>query len=429
MRRKILCTIVGFLAVLFNVSTIIQNQPMVAHAQQDCSWCDDVGGIFNPPPVEFNPTYHGYGSTGQVVYNKLDLQTGETMYIGNAKLYDSQGNFVATAKESGLGYYDETKDGGLIAGSLSYVEIDEEAVLMTYAWSVNIEEGGRTSGWVDVDALTPRDDIVNILSETQDAKYELYEDAHLHDNYEPFMVQEAYLPDYMAEYYLDPDRDASKTQGKAKYYYTREGRISGLINIPETGSQRFGVAHDTIPVGAPFYRDMNVDMVEVLIHPPSSSVPEDHSLLLIWGYSETSAGDKIYSWINYRALAELEDSPTMTSTLTNTPTNTPEAPTSTPVPTLTSTPVPPIATPITVETPVINGQTPNCDGVLSLIDVVLMKQYDARRIQGMTDCAMPQNNEAIYLPACDINQDGICGLLDAVIIQQCNTSLFNQYCD
>ena len=56
-----------------------------------------------------------------------------------------------------------------------------------------------------------------------------------------------------------------------KYYFTRDGLISGLKNIPETGSQRFGVAHDVIPAGSKFYKDRSVDVIELPIYEPNKT--------------------------------------------------------------------------------------------------------------------------------------------------------------
>ena len=84
-------------------------------------WEDDVGGIFNIPPEEYNPTYYGYGSDGDIVYNKIDLQTGENMYIiADTLLFDNLGNKVATAEASVIGWDHETdfRDGGIIAGAI-----------------------------------------------------------------------------------------------------------------------------------------------------------------------------------------------------------------------------------------------------------------------------------------------------------------------
>ena len=173
---------------------------------------------------------------------------------------------------------------------------------MTYAWSVNTKEGGRQSGWIDVRALSPYTDIVNILTQTKRDRLALFEDEAQHTNYEEYALQETRLPDYMEEYYLDPYRSASYTAGKAKYYYTRDGLLTLINNIPETGSQRYGVGHDIAPVGSHFFLDMTVAAVPVNIYPPSSGEAESHTLNLVWGYVKTSAGDSIFSWVNERAL-------------------------------------------------------------------------------------------------------------------------------
>lgn len=276
-----------------------------APAFSDYSWEDDDGGIFNIPPVEYNPYYYGYGSSGQTIYNKIDLQTGESMYISNdVWIVDNQGSYIATAETSPIGWdHDlETRDGGIVAGAITEININGTDYTMAYAWSVNTTDGGRTSGWINTEKLSPNTDIVSILWETRTDRLALIQDDIDEGDYTPYTIVETTLPSWAEDYYLDPDRDASYTAGKAKYYYSRDEYLTGLKNIPETGSQRYGVGHDMIPLGATFYRDMNVDRVNVYIYPPSSSDPINHKLRLVWGYMETSAGWKIYSWVNERAL-------------------------------------------------------------------------------------------------------------------------------
>lgn len=270
------------------------------------TWDDDSGILFNQPSKKFNATYYGYGSSGQTVYNKIDLQDGRMMTIqGGRSLYDNQGNIIAETVEdtSVIGYYNGTRDGGLVPGSFAKIRLSNgKTQRMTYAWSVNVAGGGRASGWVRIKRLAPKRDINSILKQTQKDKQALWDEEHLHSNYQSYTVEDAALPSYMEEYYLDPGRDASYTAGKAKYYYTREGRITGLMNIPETGSQRYGVGHDVASAGTTFYRDMNIARIDVKIYPPSSYDESDHKLQLVWGFFETSAGSKVFSWVNKRAL-------------------------------------------------------------------------------------------------------------------------------
>jgi len=175
---------------------------------------------------------------------------------------------------------------------------------MIYLWSVNVKQGDRASGRVKTSKLSPKNDIKDVLNNQKSNRLALFDKQHEHNNYQAFKTQEYFLPTHMEEYYLDPDRSASYTAGKAKYYYTRRNLNSGLMNIPETGKQRYGVAHDLAPPGATFYRDMNVDRVNVNIYPPSSSEAQNHKLRLVWGYYETSAGHRIYSWVNERTLID-----------------------------------------------------------------------------------------------------------------------------
>ena len=97
-------------------------------------------------------------------------------------------------------------------------------------------------------------------------------------------------------------------------------------------------------------------------------------------------------------------------------------------PTPTPAPTKPAATPVAN-----GGVTVNCDYRWNLIDAVLIKQYDVLLIPGRNTCtpsnpATAANNQQVYLPECDINGDGVCGLVDAVIIQQCDAGVVNPFC-
>lgn len=266
-------------------------------------WTSNDGGIFNVPPEEYNPTFHGYGSRGQVVYNKIDLQTGAPMYIANnAALYDNQGNQIGTARDSKIGYHDGTRDGGIIAGAVTRLRINGRSTEVAYAWSVNIKEGGRKSGWVDINKLSPTAAIRAILVQTAHNQTNIMLKDMQQGQYSAKTVQAAYLPSQAAEWYLTAGRDASKAAGKAKYYFTRNGLISGIKNIPETGRQRYGVAHDVAPIGASFYMDKRVPQVSLDIFPPSSRTPSGHKLNLVWGYFKNNTGRKVFSWVNANAL-------------------------------------------------------------------------------------------------------------------------------
>lgn len=266
-------------------------------------WTNNDGGIFNVPPEEYNPTYHGYGSSGQVVYNKIDLQNGAPMYIAdNAALYDNRGNKIGTARSSKIGYHDGTRDGGIIAGAITRLRIDGGTKEVAYAWSVNIKEGGRKSGWVEINNLTPTAKIRQILVQTAHDQTNIMIRNMQLGQYSAKTVKAAYLPSQAAEWYLTAGRDASKAAGKAKYYFTRDGLISGIKNIPETGRQRYGVAHDVAPIGATFYMDKRVPPVSLDIFPPSSTTPSGHKLKLVWGYFSNNASRKVFSWVNADAL-------------------------------------------------------------------------------------------------------------------------------
>lgn len=266
-------------------------------------WTSNDGGIFNVPAVEYNAEFHGYGSSGQVVYNKIDLQTGAPMDIAkNSALFDNQGNLIGTAKLSKIGYYDGKRDGGIIAGATTQLNINGRLKRVAYVWSVNINEGGRKSGWTEIENLSPTGDIEDILTKTKKARYAIFDAERKKGNYVAKTVKGAYLPAEAAEWYVTAGRDASKSAGKAKYYFTRDGLISGLINIPETGRQRYGVAHDVAPIGATFYLDKRVPKKSLDIFPPSSNKPSGYTLDLVWGYFRNNSNRKVYSWLNAQTL-------------------------------------------------------------------------------------------------------------------------------
>ena len=227
--------------------------------------------------------------------------------VDNSTLYDHKGNEVATAWASAIGWNHSTneRDGGIIAAAITDIVVDGTTYEMVYAWSVNSNAGGRISGWIKLSDLSPSSEIGSILTDNKELRMEIINDAGADTaDYNTYTVVEAYLPTEAEEYYVDPDRDASYTAGKARYYYTGDdGYISGSMNIPETGRQRYGVAHTNIPLGDTFYHDPSVSTVSIPIYAPSSSTPYSEDLRFVWGYSLTSTGERIYSWINERALS------------------------------------------------------------------------------------------------------------------------------
>ena len=287
-------------------------------------WAGDTGGVFNIPPVEFNRDFYGWGSFGfntssGIRYNKVDLHTGSnddvenTMYIkndDNALLYDSHGNILAKAWESAIGYnhVENVRDGGIIAGAINKIKVDGVNQTMVYAWSVN-SNLGRHSGWMKISDLVPRIDIENILNESKKKRDAILvaSGAYGLGLYEENKIVEAYLPNGLYDYYVTAGRDDDNGAGRARYYYTNVDNqyLSGLLNIPETGKQRFGVAHNALALNEKFYLASYVNPHNVDLFPPSNSGSSatNTKLTLAWGYSYTNTGEKIYSWINKAALS------------------------------------------------------------------------------------------------------------------------------
>ena len=271
------------------------------------NWREAPGGAFNLPPKLYNPKFHGYGSAGQKIYNKIDLQDGRVMKIKKTRLYDNQGNVIATAVPSGVGYHKDQKDGGIVAGAITQMLIDGRKTEVMYAWSVNIEPKGRASGWVPTESLWPAQDIRKIQLGIRGKRKSLLPRQLNRRRYTPMTVVSATLPKEAAEWFVTPGRSAKKNQGKAKYYYTRDGLISGLKHVPVTQAQRFGVAHDHIPLGATFHWDESVSIVSRPIYQPNSKRPSKYALKVAWGYAENNAGVWWYSWINADALKPARD--------------------------------------------------------------------------------------------------------------------------
>ena len=266
------------------------------------NWKDAPGGLFNLPPKLYNPTYFGYGSAGQEIYNKIDLHDGRVIRIEKTPLYDNQGNVIGEAVPSEVGYTKGNKDGGVVAGAVTRLIINGKKTDVMYAWSVNVASGGRASGWAPVRAFWPARDLGRIQVGILKSRTALLPRGLQRRTYTPMTVVSADLPAAAAEWYVTPGRAAHKNQGKAKYYFTRDGLISGLQHVPVTGVQRFGVAHDQIPLGATFQWDESVPTVSRPIYQPDSDQPSEYELKVVWGYAENNAGIRWYSWINADAL-------------------------------------------------------------------------------------------------------------------------------
>lgn len=298
---------------LWTSSSSNQNQQWVFHYVPPNGWDEEYiidaydvevdeiydypGGWRNPYSLLFNEEWHGYGSTGQTIYNKIDLQDGRTMSFERTPLYDNNGDYVAEAWASDIGYVDGEKDGGFPAGGIADIKINGVVTKCVYAWSVNTVEGGRTSGWAPISAFTPAKDIQTIQETIRERIEEIIppDDGRI---YAKKTVVSGGLASEAAEWFIVPDRAASKTQGKAKYYFERDGYLTVMMNIPEGSRQRYGVAHDIAPVGKTFYMDLTEPEVELPIFAPDTSTPSKYTLKMVWGYFVTSAGDRIYSWAN-----------------------------------------------------------------------------------------------------------------------------------
>ncbi|MEP3481260.1 MAG: hypothetical protein ABJZ55_18615 [Fuerstiella sp.] len=276
---------------------------------------DAPGGFRNPWPALYNKEWAGKGSKGQVIYNKL-LIPGKTMRIQETWLYDNQGNPMAKTQASSVGYVAGERDGGINAGCITNLLIDgvkTECVLM---FAIDIQRGsgisgegkkerggGRRSGWAPLESLEPRDELLKI-QHTIKSRIDKIRPNQRQGNVKEYTVIDYSLPEEAAEWYVTPGRSAKKSQGKAKYYFTRRGRLYGLINIPESGKQRFGVTYDVAPVGAKFYRDMAEPEVKVPIYAPDSTKPSQYTLPLVYGAFINNAGEKRFCWTNSDCLKD-----------------------------------------------------------------------------------------------------------------------------
>ena len=289
---------------LFTVALAALLTALTAVAAPIDTWEEAPGGVLNLPPRLYNPRFHGYGAAGQKIYNKIDLQDGREIRIKRARLYDNQGNPLGVAVPSGVGRVEGRKDGGVVAGAITELMIGGRKTEVMYAWSVNVEAGGRLSGWVRTKDFWPAADLRRIQRKIKGDRQALLPSDLGRRTYQEAVVVAAELPAEAAEWYVTPGRDAKKNQGKAKYYFTRKGLISGLKHVPVTGVQRFGVAHDHLPVGAPFFVDTSVPPVVRPIYKPGSKKPSKYELKVVWGYAVNNAGVKWFSWINADALAQ-----------------------------------------------------------------------------------------------------------------------------
>lgn len=258
------------------------------------------GGYRNPWPKLYNKDHPGQGSKGQRIYNKMQIP-GKTMSIKETAIYDNQGNVRGTAVASEVGYVNGKRDGGVNAGSIAQIKIEGVDTTCVLMFTLNIKEGGRMSGWVALSSLSPSEEIEKIQREIKSRLLKI-RPSDKGRKYETKEVIDFTLPKEAEEWYLMAGREKHKSQGKAKYYFTRRGCLYGLVNIPETGSQRYGVTYDVAPVGAIFHQDVIEPMVSVDIYPPSAEKPSSYKLQLVYGYFQTSSGEKRHCWTNVKCL-------------------------------------------------------------------------------------------------------------------------------
>jgi hypothetical protein len=226
---------------------------------------------------------------------------GAELSIRQTPLYDNQGNVFAIAEASRVGYVDGQRDGGINAGGIATIRINGADTVCVLMFTLKTEEGGRQSGWAPLSSLSPRAEIEKVQRKIK-ARIDQIRPDESHRRYQARTVQEVPLPKEAEEWYLMPGRAAHKSQGKAKYYFARRGHLYGLINIPETGHQRYGVTYDVAPVGSTFFVDRDIAEIKVPIYPPDSTRPSKYALRLVYGYFTTSAGEKRPCWANAACL-------------------------------------------------------------------------------------------------------------------------------
>lgn len=242
----------------------------------------------------------GKGSKGQTIYNKIQVP-GKVMSIAETPLYNSMGQQIATARASSVGYVNGVKDGGINAAGICTLIIEGKPTECVYMFSINIKKGGRMSGWAVLSSLTPSVEISELQYNIK-AKVDTQRSTLEKTSYQRKVVIDVTLPKEAAEWYLMANRAASKSQGKAKYYFTKRGHLYGLFNIPESGQQRYGVSCDMMPIGTVFYQDENQAPVAIPVFQPDSSEKTKYVLNLVYGYFVNNNGEKRYCWTNLDCL-------------------------------------------------------------------------------------------------------------------------------
>lgn len=140
---------------------------------------------------------------------------------------------------------------------------------------------------------------------------------------------------------------------------------------------------------------------------------------------EGSAANAAKLSFSYDAVAP---TPTVTNTPTETPTvtNTPTV-THTPTETATPTDTPDVTnTPTATPTSTVNMGDVNCDGHITSADADLIQGYDVGAVAGVYSC--PPGVDELYLPACDVDGDTDCDVVDALMISQCLAGGTNVFC-
>ena len=283
------------LAVLTLFAAFFSANALTATAQ-DAWW------KYNLKPVRYNPDCPGAGNSGNTNYNKMQIPGVTQRVKEDTGIYDNQGNLLGEAKEGKIGYYDNRRQGGINSGAITKVRINGVSRDVIYAHAALTVGGGSQSGYIRLNKLTPRSTIEDKQNEIADKIADLLPSQNNH-SYKKMRVVNKTLPNFAEEYYVTPNRDPSKTAGKAKFYWVRDGVLDGLINLPETGSQRYGVSWDQAPVGSPFWMDEDVDEYVIEVFAPNSSkVSKNASFRMRYGYFKTNANKKRYCWTNRECL-------------------------------------------------------------------------------------------------------------------------------
>jgi hypothetical protein len=247
---------------------------------------------------EVNPAHPGNGQS-----ERIGLRQG-AIRLAATPFYDGEGNPQGTASPTSFG---RGHSGGINAGAITELKLKPQdgtsaagaPVKCVWVWDVATSKG-PASGWVPLNAISPRRVVEQIQEEIARRVAEVRGRDPIHHVTRPVVAPSARDRATVQGLYTFPNQ--TTPENKAKYYLGGATEEPLFLDVPKPGSSgRFGISNDAMPTGTPFHVDTQVPPERVPLYKANSSRVAGN-LRFVYGYFVNDAGQKRFGWANEDSL-------------------------------------------------------------------------------------------------------------------------------